>query len=317
MRGDWRPSASRAVLESRAGLLRDIRAFFAERRVLEVETPVLSASGNTDPAIEGLRTDSIPPAYLRTSPEYPMKRLLAAGMTDIYELGRVFRAGEKGRWHNPEFTLLEWYRVGRHYLELADEVVELVKYCAAGKLDDWPLQRFSYRQLFQEFVGLDPFLADETEWAAKVAERGIRTNPMSQLQYQDLLLTHVIQPAMDPCSLSLVYDFPPEQAALACIRDEDPPLAERFELFLGQAELANGYHELGDAGEQQLRFERDNRLRKHKGDDTPRIDKRLIAALEHGLPDCSGVALGVDRLLMCLVDLGDIASVLAFPDDRA
>ena len=317
MNTDWRPAASRSVLEARARLLADIRSFFSARNVLEVETPVLSAAGNTDPNIAGLWTETIPPAYLRTSPEYAMKRLLAAGLPDIYELGRVFRDGESGRWHNPEFTMLEWYRLGCAYLELADEAIELVRHCGGGMFDHWPVKRCTYQDLFLEHVGLDPHMADESEWASKAAELGIRSTPLDQQQYQDLLLSHVIQPALEPESLTLVYDYPAQQSALAGIRAGNPDVAERFELYLGGAELANGYHELSDAKQQRARFERDKQQRRFHGRGAPPIDERLISALQHGMPDCSGVALGVDRLLMRLAGLENIDAVLAFPSSRA
>lgn len=313
----WRPSASRLAIEARATLLADIRSFFAKRKVLEVETPILSGAGNTDPNITGMKIDSRVPKFLRTSPEYPMKRLLAAGLQDIYEMGRVFRAGESGGWHNPEFTLLEWYRKGRNYLELADEVVELVRQCARGRLDNWEVRHHTYRELFLNHTGLDTDLADDTEWAVLAHERGIRAGPLDAQQWQDLILTHIIQPAFDPESITIIYDYPPEQAALARIRRDERTVAERFEVYLGTIELANGYQELGDASEQLLRFERDQQVRKIHGEETPPIDQRLVAALHHGLPDCSGVALGVDRLLMRLMDLDSINAVIAFPQERA
>ena len=315
--GDWRPSASRMAIEARAGLLADIRTFFRNRNVIEVETPILSRAGNTDPAIAGIRTESCPPWYLRTSPEFPMKRLLAAGLPDCYEMGRVFRAAETGAWHNPEFTLLEWYRKDWGYLELAGEVVDLIRHCAGGRFDHWKVEHITYRELFLRHTGLDPELADETDWAIHARERNIVAAPMEQLQWQDLMLSLVIQPALDPETCTIVFDFPPEQAALARIRQDEPPVAERFEVYLGQAELANGYQELSDAQEQLERFERDNRLRKVRGEPTSALDQRLIEALRHGLPECAGVALGVDRLLMRLMDLNAIDAVLAFPQDRA
>lgn len=313
----WRPSASRQAIEARARLLADMRAFFGERGVLEVETPILSAAGNTDPNIQPSRTGDWPAQYLRTSPEFAMKRLLAAGVADIYELGRVFRAGESGAWHNPEFTLLEWYRKDLAYLDLADEVIELVRHCGHGLFDDWIVERFTYRGLFIHHTGLDPLHCDEMDCARQASERGIHAPAMSLAEWLDLLLSHVIQPALDGERLTIVHDFPPAQAALARIRDGDEPVAERFEVYLGQAELANGYQELGDAAEHLTRFERDNRLRDlHRGETIP-LDSHLIQALRHGFPVCSGVALGVDRLLMVLLGLTDISSVIAFPADRA
>ena len=313
----WRPTASRHAIETRARLLADIRLFFATRGVLEVETPVLSMAGNTDPNIHGIRTDDLAVRYLRTSPEFAMKRLLAAGLPDIYELGRVFRADERGAWHNPEFTLLEWYRKDLAYLDLADEVIELVRHCGHGLFDTWIVDRITYRDLFIHHTGLDPLYCDESDCARQALERGIHASAMPLADWLDLLLSHIIQPALDGERLTIVYDFPPGQAALASIRDGDEPVAERFEIYLGQAELANGYQELGDAAEQMERFERDNRMRAlHRREALP-LDHHLHQALQHGLPPCSGVALGVDRLLMGLLGLSHIHGVIAFPVDRA
>jgi len=313
----WRPGASRHAMEERARLLAGIRAFFSARKVLEVETPVMSRAGNSDPNIQSICTDSLRRKYLRTSPEYAMKRLLASGLGDIFELGRVFRAGEKGQHHNPEFTLLEWYRLGMNYLELASEVIELVRSCGNPEFRDWPEQRISYRDLFRQHTGVDPFQCDETELSNCAAEHGITALPMAQQEWLDLIMAGVIQPALPGEYFTIVHDFPPEQAALARIRPGDPALAERFELYLGQMELANGYQELTDADEQLRRFERENRLRTIRGEEAVPIDARLVAALSHGMPECSGVALGVDRLLMSILKLERIDAVLAFSADRS
>jgi lysyl-tRNA synthetase class 2 len=312
----WRPGASRHAVEARAELLAAIRLFFASRRVMEVETPVLSRAGNSDPNIQSISTDSIPKRYLRTSPEYAMKRLLAAGFSNIYELGRVFRAGEKGRSHNPEFTLLEWYRGGVTYLDLASEVCDLIRICGNGQFQDWPENRVSYRNLFLQNIGLDPFTCSETDLSSAAAERGIHAGSLSQQEWLDLLLGEVIEPALPGETLTIVHDFLPEQAALARIRPDDPAVAERFEVYLGQVELANGYQELTDGEEQLRRFERETKLRSARGEETAPIDSQLIEALRQGLPECSGVALGVDRLLMAILKLDQIDAVLAFSADR-
>jgi lysyl-tRNA synthetase class 2 len=313
----WRPAASRLALETRARLLADIRAFFAARNVLEVETPILSRAGNTDPNIRSLRTDTPRSRYLRTSPEHPMKRLLAAGHSDLYELGRVFRAGESGPWHNPEFTLLEWYRLGWNYLDLADEVVALLRICGRGCFDAWPCERISYRELFLRQAGIDPFLAGESECQDAALERGITAGPMDLRDWLDLLLSHLIQPALGGERITVVCDFPCDQAALARVRPEATPLAERFEVYLGAVELANGYQELRDSDELRRRFEHDNRQRMARGDEPMPVDEALLDALRHGLPDCAGVALGVDRLLMAMLGLEHIDMAIAFPADRA
>ncbi|MFC1690321.1 EF-P lysine aminoacylase EpmA [Pseudomonadota bacterium] len=314
---DWRPGASRQAVEARASLLSAIRSFFSHRKVLEVETPVLSRSGNSDPNISSLSTDSLPRKYLRSSPEYFMKRMLAAGFGDIYELGRVFRAGEKGRLHNPEFTLLEWYRNGIAYMDLASEVCDLIRSCGHGQFDDWPVERITYRQLFLDHTGLDPFLCDETDLSLLAEERGLRAAPMSQMEWLDLILSQVIEPALPGETLTIVHDFLPEQAALSRVRPDNPPVAERFEVYLGQMELANGYQELTDADEQLARFEYEQKSAIARGEDAITLDLSLIEAIRHGLRDCSGVALGVDRLLMSVIKLDHIDAVIAFSSDRS
>ena len=298
-------------------MLSDIRHFFSERNVLEVETPVLSRAGNSDPNISSISTDSSRKKYLRTSPEYAMKRLLASGHRDIYEMGRVFRAGESGRYHNPEFTLLEWYRQGWNYLDLADEVVELVRVCGRGQFDGWPVNRVTYREIFQQETGLDPFYCNESELASCAIERGILSAPMGHNEWLDLLLSELIQPALPGEAFTVLHDFPPEQAALARIRPGKSPVAERFEIYLGQMELANGYQELTDAEEQLDRFQREAKLADSRGEERTALDMNLIAALNHGLPECSGVALGVDRLLMSCLKLDRIDAVLSFSAERA
>ena len=314
---NWRPGASRLAVEARARLLADIRHFFSDRKVMEVETPVLSKAANSDPNISNISSDSSRKKYLRTSPEYAMKRLLASGHRDIYEMGRVFRASETGRYHNPEFTLLEWYRHGWNYLDLADEVIELIRFCGRDQFDDWPVNRVTYRELFQQETGLDPLYCNESELASCAMERGIMTTPMGHQEWLNLLLSELIQPALPGETFTVLHDFPPEQAALARIRPGSPPIAERFEIFLGQMELANGYQELTDADEQLDRFRREARLADSRGEEPTPLDMNLIAALSHGLPECSGVALGVDRLLMSCLKLDRIDAVLSFAADRA
>jgi lysyl-tRNA synthetase class 2 len=317
---EWRPTASRRAIEARAGLLADIRMFFAQRKVLEVETAQLSSAGNSDPNIASIATDSVVPRFLRTSAEYPMKRLLAAGLPDIYELGRVFRAGEKGSKHNPEFTMLEWYRHQFSYQQLAVEVLELVRFCGHGKFDQWPIIHTTYRELFREQLGLDPHFCDEEDCRALALERDIHAGQLDLDGWLDLLLSHLIQPAMNSESITVISDFLPQQAALSRLREDvktGVTVAERFEIYLGQVELANGYHELTDPVEQQKRFEQDRKMRQLRGEDIAPVDRHLLAALNAGLPECSGVAVGVDRLLMAILGVDHIDMVLPFPFDRA
>ena len=321
---DWRPSAGLDALRLRARLHAAIRAFFAERGVLEVETPVLSRAGNTDPNIASFhlafsgRTDGAPRTrWLRTSPEFPLKRLLAAGVGDCYELGRVFRDGEAGGRHNPEFTMLEWYRVGFDHRQLMGETAQLVQAALALVGRTASFTTTSYRALYRDRLGIDPMEADESTLRAALGDVVIDPNGLTRDDWLDLLMTHRLQPSFAADQLLAVYDYPASQSALARIREGTSPVAERFELYLGPLELANGYHELRDAAEQRARFERDVAVRRERGQPAPPIDEALLAALEHGLPACAGVALGVDRLLMAMSDADRIADVLAFDFTRA
>lgn len=312
---DWQPTATPERLMARARLLQYIRLYFAKHGVMEVETPIMSGAGNTDPEIESFRTHA--GSYLRTSPEFALKRMLAAGTGDIYELGRVFRAGESGRNHAPEFTMLEWYRTGYSYHRLMDEVADLVQFCGKGKFDDWKDNRLSYQQLFLQYLDLDPFTADIQSLSAAAERNGIGELQLSRRQWLDLLISLVIQPALPATEMTFVFDFPADQAALAQIRAGSPPVAERFELYLGCTELANGYQELTSAREQKQRFEADNSDREQRGLPTCDIDQHLLDALAHGLPECAGVALGVDRLLMAIEGCNSLSEVTAFPFARA
>jgi lysyl-tRNA synthetase class 2 len=311
----WRPTATHTQLKARADLLQDIRDFFSGRSMMEVETPLISMAGNTDPQIQSIKTDD--GNYLRTSPEFALKRLLAAGSGDIFELGRVFRAGESGQHHNPEFSMLEWYRIGVSYHQLMDEVAALVRHCGGGKFAQWKEERLSYRELFLRHLDIDPFTADTQLLSATAKSNGISDIELDRGQWLDLLISLVIQPALPKNNLTFVYDFPAEQAALARIRPGKPPLAERFELYLGSVELANGYQELTGAIEQRRRFESDNSERENRDLPVYEVDHHLIAALEHGMPECSGVALGVDRLLMAISGKKAMSEVTAFPISRA
>lgn len=307
----------RGALQLRARVNAAIRAFFAQRDVLEVETPILSAAGNTEPNIDSFTTTfsghvsaGARTRWLRTSPEYPLKRLLAAGLSDCYELGRVFRNGEAGGRHNPEFTMLEWYRTGWDHHRLIDETVALVQQLLALVGRSATLQVLTYRELFVRHAGVDPFDATLAQLQAPLAGVQIDPEGLTRDDWLDLLMTHRIQPAFSPQVLTVVHDWPASQAALARVRPGEPPLAERFELYLGQYELANGYHELNDAAEQRARFQRDHGVRQSRGDVLPPLDEPLLACLD-ALPACAGVAVGVDRLLMCLLDTHAIADVLA------
>ena len=320
---DWMPTAPMDALRMRARLYAFVRKFFEERGVLEVETPVLSAAGNTDPNIESFTTEFTGPTaagpsrrWLRTSPEFPLKRLLAAGVGHCYELGRVFRNGEAGRMHNPEFSMLEWYRVGWSHHQLMDECAELVKEALRLAGRSASVREVSYRQLYQDHFGFDPMTAGEAELRAPMAVYDIRGEGLGRDDWLDLLMTHLIQPNFPDNRILLVYDYPKSQAALARIRQGEVPVAERFELYLGPVELANGYRELGDAEEQRERFLRDHSHRNKRGKVLPPMDENLLAALP-AMPDCAGVAMGMDRLLMAMLGKDRLPEALAFPFDRA
>jgi len=309
----------RDALHLRARLNALIRDFFARRGVLEVETPMLSAAGNTEPNIASFTTTfsghiAAGPRlrWLRTSPEYPLKRLLAAGIGDCYELGRVFRNGEAGGRHNPEFTMLEWYRVGWDHRQLALEAAELVRAALALVQREVSITVLDYRALYQTSIGLDPLRASDAQLLA--ALEGIAIDPagLTRDDWLDVLMTHRIQPHFPPDQLLVLHDYPASQCMLARVTERDGvPLAERFEVFLGPLELANGYHELRDANEQRRRFEQDLATRRARGSVSPPLDEALLAALP-ALPPCAGVALGVDRLLMAMLNTARIAEVLAF-----
>lgn len=308
---DWRPTAAPAVLTERARMNAAVRAFFADRGVLEVETPVLGQYGVTDPHVESVRVDGA--GFLQPSPEYHMKRLLAAGSGPIYQMARVLRAGERGRRHNPEFSLLEWYRPGFTLDELIDECLTLLKQLlGSANRETW-----RYRERFAHELGVDPLTAD---LATLRDQAGADAPAFEQRQpLLDWLLATRIEPALPRDRLVVMRDFPADAAALARIAPDTDgiPVARRFEVFFGGHELANGYDELTNADEQSERFERDRRLRAERDQPDRAPDPRLLAALEAGLPDAAGVAVGLDRVLMARLGTDEIAEVLAFPADRA
>jgi len=310
-------------LRLRAQTYATIRGFFAERDVLEVETPMLSAAGNTDPNIQSFHTSfsghvdaGARERWLRTSPEFPLKRLLAAGVGDCYELGRVFRNGEAGGRHNPEFTMLEWYRLGWDHTKLAREVIDLLERLMLQAGRNFEIVETTYRGLFHDTLGVDALLDPVEALRKPLADVHISSDGLERDDWLDLLMTHRIQPDFPRDRITVVSEFPASQCALARIRQSDPPVAERFEVYVGQYEVANGYHELNDASEQRARFERDNEKRRTRGDAEVPMDERLLGVLGD-MPACAGVALGVERLLMVLADTDAIADVLAFPFSEA
>ena len=303
---DWRPSATLETLKARAELYGSVRAFFSARGLLEVQTPLLSAHATVDRHIESFRSGSL---WLHTSPEFAMKRLLAAGLGAIWQMGPVFRREEAGRHHNPEFTLLEWYRPGWDHHRLMDEVADLL---AALGVPAQPA-RLSYRDAFVRHAGLDPFTASLETLRARANLAGHESEHERDF-WLDVLMAHVVGPQLGRDAPQFLYDFPASQAALARVRGD---VAERFELFWNGIELANGFHELTDAAEQEARFRADQAWRRAQGRDVPPYDANLIAALHAGMPASAGVAVGIDRLLMLKLKLPDIASTFAFSNTRA
>ncbi len=321
---DWLPTADRDVIRQRAGMLTRVRRHFAAEQVLEVQTPVLSAAAASDPQIASVaaRTGSGAVRFLQTSPEFPMKRLLAAGIGDCYQVCPVFRDGESGRLHNPEFTMIEWYRLGFDATRLQQDVDQLLRRACDGLRSFPEARRVTYREAIEAACGLDSDTADVAKMRAVLAERGIApvaAEDWDRDAWLDLLMGAVVGPGLGHDAPVFVRDYPASQAALARLRTEPGGrrVAERFELYLDGIELANGFHELGDALEQRSRFEQDLRLRRARGLPVNPLDHRLIAALEHGLPECAGVALGFDRLLMAALGLPSLAAAMCFPADRA
>ena len=321
----WRPSASLATLRARAALLATIRAFFAERGVLEVETPIASLAAVSDPALDSLATrwhgPGHPkglPLYLQTSPEFPMKRLLAAGVGPIYQICKVFRDGERGRRHHPEFSLLEWYRPGWGYRALMAEVADLVRAILAAP--GLAAEELRYRDLFRNRLDLDPWDTDARDLREVALVRGLggaADLDLTRDGWLDLLLSHCLEQDLGRGCMTFVYDYPPTQAALARVSLDPEPHGERFELYLEGMELANGFEELTDATEQRRRFAQDLAERAVAGRGTFPLDEPFLAAMGAGIPPGSGVALGLDRLLMVGVGADHIDQVLAFPVERA
>jgi elongation factor P--(R)-beta-lysine ligase len=309
--------ASIETLRQRAAMLAAVRAFFTARGVLEVETPALSSAGVTDPAIESIFANarSLGPArqYLHTSPEFAMKRLLAAGSGDIYQLCRVFRDDELGRWHQPEFTLLEWYRVGWDEQRLMTEVAELIEAAlhAATRGKARRVVRLTYAQAVNAVLGAGPD-APTAELVRLLTKQGIEVPAgLRHDAVLDLAFGTVVLASFDANAVTLVYDYPATQAALARVKPTTPPVAARFEAFCGGIELANGFHELNDAVEQRRRFLSDIATRRAEGRHAPPIDEELLRALP-SLPDCAGVALGFDRLVALATGQNELKAVLAF-----
>ena len=286
-----------------------------EHAIMEVDTPILSIYGNPDPNIDSLITEVHPPdcqdsqlCYLHTSPEFPMKRLLCADSGPIYQICHVFRDTEIGTRHQPEFTMLEWYRPGYDHHRLMDEVEELLLTLGLGQTE-----RRSYGEVFREYYDLNPHRASTGELAHLAKQEGLQSDNLEQAQLLDYLFSHRLAPRLGNKTPIFIYDFPVCQAALAKITSGTEPVAQRFELFINCIEIANGYNELNDYNEQKSRFEQENRNRQKLGKTAVEPDKSLLEAMVHGLPDCAGVAVGVDRLLMVMTGIDNIYDVMGFP----
>ena len=322
MTADWRPVADLQQQRQRAQLLAAIRRFFTERDVLEVETPLLCRATGTDPHLDFFTSRFHNPPhtknlFLQTSPEFAMKRLLAAGSGSIYQICKAFRNGEAGRFHNPEFTLLEWYRVGFNLQQLMDEVSELLLTLLANSRPQLSVMQISYQQLFIECTGLDPLCFSRPAYRQFSEARGYPEADNlcadDHALWLDFVFSHCVQNAMPPNSICLLHGYPAIQSSLARIHPDDTRLSERFEVFINGVELGNGYFELSDADEQNARFEREIIHRQQHGLAAVEKDQLFLNALQSGLPDCSGIAIGLDRLLMIVSGCDSIEHVIAFP----
>jgi lysyl-tRNA synthetase class 2 len=321
-RADWQPAADMAMLEIRAAMLTSARYFFAERNVLEVETPLLCRDGVTDPHIENIAVALAEgPHWLRTSPEYHMKRLVAAGSGDIYQIGKAFRGGENGRRHQTEFTMIEWYRCGFDVDQLIDDTCEFISWLS--RCSSHPVtthQRISYRDAFINTCALDPLVADAKElrtialrWPGGICDEALAASIADDRPtWLDLLASHAVYPALANDILWVIDEYPADQAMLAQLNTNNPAVADRFEIFLNGIELANGFAELTDAAEQIERFasDRERRQAMQLPDILP--DQKFVAAIQSGLPECAGVAVGLDRILMTTNNCSAIAETMSF-----
>lgn len=317
---NWQPSTNIDSLKRRAQLLADVRHFFAARKVMEVDTPVLSSAAPTAAYVDSFQTRlHDKDYYLHTSPEFAMKRLLAAGSGAIYQITKVFRHGEQGKQHSPEFTMLEWYRPGLGLRELMDEVDALMQTLLTTR----PAKRFSYQAVMVKYLGIDALKVTPEALQVLLSDKVPHyplEDGMDKTALLEILMSQIVEPELAKLETPvMIYDFPLEQAQLAKLVFDNAGnhVAARFELYAGGMELANGYDELQDSDELLMRFEADNQQRQAAGKPTMPIDQNLLAAMQHGLPDCSGVALGLDRLMMLITGAQTISDVIAFDIERA
>ncbi len=318
----WQPTASLSALRARAELLTQIRQFFGQRDVLEVDTPLLSHGTVTDVYLDAFscqfnysQSGKQQSLFLQTSPEYAMKRLLSAYHTSLFQICKAFRHEGAGKWHNPEFTMLEWYRIDFDHHDLMDEVDALL----VEVLGCDQAQRKTYQQVFIDVIAIDPLSVDDAVLDEKMRTLGIDVfgDDIDRDSKLQLLFGSAIEPVIGQESPCFIYDFPASQASLAKLNTADSRVADRFEVYYQGCELANGFNELQNAKEQAARFVSDNQQRQSLGLPTKPVDSHLLEALNHGLPQCAGVALGIDRLLMLKLGASHIDQVLAFPEPRA
>lgn len=306
-------------LTVRANFLRAIREYFFQQGLIEVDTPILSQYGNPEPALLNFVTTYHGPGelylknlYMITSPEYHMKRLLAHGVGDCYYLGKVFRDGELSARHNPEYTILEWYRLGFSLSELMDETASLITSLAKQIL---PIEKFTYKEAFLHYLGFNPFHKKQKELEALLEKKGVRLTfcPQSKDEVLDLLVTHLLEPSFNPDKLTFLYEYPASQASLAQLKkdQEGDWVGLRYEVYWQGLELANGYEELTNSQEQRNRFREENKERGALGLKEVPLDEKLLASLDD-VPPCSGVAMGVDRLLMAKYGFKSITKVIPF-----
>ncbi|MEE9574515.1 MAG: EF-P lysine aminoacylase EpmA [Gammaproteobacteria bacterium] len=319
MSESWRPIAGNQLIKLRADTYTRIRQFMAEREVLEVETPVLSHATVTDTQLDSFNCEYSSPQttldktlYLQTSPEYAMKRLLASGTGAIYQISKVFRNEEQGKYHNPEFTMLEWYQPGFDHHQLMAELVSFLSLFAMSNCE-----KTSYADIFARQTGLDPHTCDTNELVSLAEGYGLSSSSEERSVLLDFIFSHKIASTLGNTNPLFVYDYPACLSALAKLSDKSPKVAERFELFINGMEIANGFHELTNADEQLGRFKEDLALRNKAKRPTLPIDHLFMDALKQGLPDCAGVAVGIDRLLMAITGVKDIREVLTFPIENA
>ncbi len=319
----WKPVCDLELLHLRAQMLIKIRNFFQQRSVLEVETPLLCHATGTDPQLDFFSSESIQnqAMFLQTSPEFAMKRLLAAGSGSIFQICKAFRKGESGRFHNPEFSILEWYRVGFSLHQLMDEVTELLNEVLPGFCPKNTVNKISYVELFTQVTGLNPLQFCQKSYSSYVTKNAlgdaISLCGNDHAMWLDFIFSHKVQTTLNNQALCLVFSYPSIQSSLARLNKENPMIADRFEVFINGVEIGNGFFELADAKEQEIRFDNENISRKTKGLVQVKKDQLFLDALRSGLPDCSGIALGLDRLLMIMTNSKSLNNVLTFPFERA